>query len=964
MAEESFVKSQLAAFCKALNKVEAPLKQKHVRALVVGTHKLRSSRIFWHSVSRIQLEKNPVLTWKFCQLLHKLIHDGHRKITEESVGHVSRLNQLGNFWQHLRSSGYGQANTCYCKLLVSRLQFHKKYPSIPGNLNLNQRQLDTLCSDINETYELAIDMLDQMDELLNLKATIMSIMDSMRWSSLVPQGQCLLAPLILVILDTSKFYDFLVKAHFKLHKSLPADTLVGHRERFYDLFRRTKKFYEETANLQYFKYLVQIPTLPSIAPNFQQASELEDYRAPQAYLHAGTTSENGDQSPPDSQSVCDEQISSIIDISLPQMDNISMMGDSIASSTLPPSTSNNAGAQPIFDPKDEIIARLRLDIDAERDVKEKLFEECKNRIEQYEARLLHMNQEIDLHKEAAEEKTKELEKLRVLSTTLGQERQQTSEESKRKVDETEHKFAKLKGAYQQIREDHIKALTEIRDLRAKIDSNVKASDTKNEELTQLKAKMEQDGLEREFFESQAKTLQESIQIKGQKLIECQTKIEQLESHLEELEDVLGKVKVESAEKLKLLGEDKLKIGNDFLDCITSFALNLMEQTNEDSQNATSISYPPHLATSKLKSFIEQKEFINSMFNNNNEFYKSILLIAQNMSDILLVCPSAAYTASIQHFEEVNEQCRQLQQLSSTFIKEKNLESLNEIWKELENLENLMLGLPKENVDLDVNTVGKQLEEEMNCMTEAIAAAVEHINELQKKSRETNIGIKLEVNDKILNSCNELMGAVRELVIKSKEVQEEIVSNGRGQATPIEFYKRNHLWTEGLISAGRAVGVTATELVKSADKLIMEKGGKFEHLIVSAGSVGASVAQLFVSSRVKADKNSQKLVGLGKASKDVNKCTANLVGIVKQGQQSLGEEKLLDFSNLSLHETKKEEMESQVRVLELEAELSRERLRFAALRKQHFHIAQLVSNNQENGGGNNGDKGVDIPTPES
>ncbi|CAK5021537.1 unnamed protein product [Meloidogyne enterolobii] len=419
-------------------------------------HKLRSSRIFWHSVSRIQLEKNPVLTWKFCQLLHKLIHDGHRKITEESVGHVSRLNQLGNFWQHLRSSGYGQANTCYCKLLVSRLQFHKKYPSIPGNLNLNQRQLDTLSSDINETYELAIDMLDQMDELLNLKATIMSIMDSMRWSSLVPQGQCLLAPLILVILDTSKFYDFLVKAHFKLHKSLPADTLVGHRERFYDLFRRTKKFYEETANLQYFKYLVQIPTLPSIAPNFQQASELEDYRAPQAYLHAGTTSENGDQSPPDSQSVCDEQISSIIDISLPQMDNISMMGDSIASSTLPPSTSNNAGAQPIFDPKDEIIARLRLDIDAERDVKEKLFEECKNRIEQYEARLLHMNQEIDLHKEAAEEKTKELEELRVLSTTLGQERQQTSEESKRKVDETEHKFAKLKGAYQQIREDHIK----------------------------------------------------------------------------------------------------------------------------------------------------------------------------------------------------------------------------------------------------------------------------------------------------------------------------------------------------------------------------------------------------------------------------------------------------------------------------------------------------------------------------
>jgi hypothetical protein len=43
-----------------------------------------------------------------------------------------------------------------------------------------------------------------------------------------------------------------------------------------------------------------------IAPNFQRASELDDYRAPQAYLHAGNTSENGDHTPTDSQSVCDE----------------------------------------------------------------------------------------------------------------------------------------------------------------------------------------------------------------------------------------------------------------------------------------------------------------------------------------------------------------------------------------------------------------------------------------------------------------------------------------------------------------------------------------------------------------------------------------------------------------------------------------------------------------------------------
>lgn len=63
---------QIIAVHKALNKNEVPLKQKHVRVLIVGTHKEKSSSVFWNTISRIQLEKNPVLTWKFCHLLHKV----------------------------------------------------------------------------------------------------------------------------------------------------------------------------------------------------------------------------------------------------------------------------------------------------------------------------------------------------------------------------------------------------------------------------------------------------------------------------------------------------------------------------------------------------------------------------------------------------------------------------------------------------------------------------------------------------------------------------------------------------------------------------------------------------------------------------------------------------------------------------------------------------------------------------
>lgn len=56
-----------------------------------------------------------------------------------------------------------------------------------------------------------------------------------------------------------------------------------------------------------------------------------------------------------------------------------------------------------------------------------------------------------------------------------------------------------------------------------------------------------------------------------------------------------------------------------------------------------------------------------------------------------------------------------------------------------------------------------------------------------------------------------MNSIRELVKKSRLVQGEIVS-GKGGSTATEFYKRNHQWTEGLISAAKNVAQGANFLV--------------------------------------------------------------------------------------------------------------------------------------------------------
>jgi I/LWEQ domain. len=50
---------------------------------------------------------------------------------------------------------------------------------------------------------------------------------------------------------------------------------------------------------------------------------------------------------------------------------------------------------------------------------------------------------------------------------------------------------------------------------------------------------------------------------------------------------------------------------------------------------------------------------------------------------------------------------------------------------------------------------------------------------------------------------------------------------------------------------------------------------------------------------------------------------------------------LDVNSLSLHQAKLLEMESRVRVLELEASLDQERLRLATLRRHHYQLAGEV-----------------------
>lgn len=90
--------------------------------------------------------------------------------------------------------------------------------------------------------------------------------------------------------------------------------------------------------------------------------------------------------------------------------------------------------------------------------------------------------------------------------------------------------------------------------------------------------------------------------------------------------------------------------------------------------------------------------------------------------------------------------------------------------------------------------------------------------------------------------------------------------------------------------------------------------------------------------MKADKHSPHLSRLQECSRTVNEMAANVVASTRSGQEQIEERDTMDFSGLSLIKLKKQEMETQVRVLELEKTLEAERMRLGELRKQHYVLA--------------------------
>uniref|UniRef100_A0A8C7DSU1 Huntingtin-interacting protein 1-related protein n=1 Tax=Oncorhynchus kisutch TaxID=8019 RepID=A0A8C7DSU1_ONCKI len=919
--------------------IELFSRERIVPRIILGTYREKGAFTFWSYALGIPLSSNAIVSWKFCHVLHKVLRDGHHNSLQDCMRHHSNIVEMGQLWGNLHDR-YGQLVALYCKLLCTKMEFHMKHSEIRPNLEVTDEVLERVAgTDVNN---------------LNTSIAI----------STTTSGQCRLSPLIQVIQDCSHLYHFTVKLLFKLHACLPADTLQGHRDRFHDQFHSLKTFFNKARDMQYFKRLIQIPKLPESPPNFLHAASLAKHARPVVVI---PSEDEPEQQEDDDDDDDPEPLINVSDVTMDiQIENLQ-----------------------------QDLEKLRADLERVKGEAQRYITQLKSQINSLETELeeqrvqkqraLVENEQLRMELEATRRRNAEHE---IVQATFG--------EAETRAHATEQRYTKLKEKHTELVSSHAELLRKVQNLTfvvilwfsshkhpkrlflTTVNAPIVMQSPSfclfsphsslllpslplsqvGEQLTSsmLALQAEKERLMRSASEKEAElsSLSQAAQLQQSSLQQ------ERDRSTRELGELQGKLQEKSRREVQLqqkLLEEQFSL----LQGTVSEAEYIIQDAVaklDDPLHIRCTSSPDYLvsrAEATLGSIDKVKKGHSDYLTNRGDaggLLRALTNFSHLAADTIINGSATAHLAPTDHADRLTENCRGCATQSLQFLKDlKSKASLQRadpasIRIVIEKILKLGEELRPKGMDVRQDELGDLVDKEMAATSAAIEKAVSRIDEMMNQARMDTSGVKLEVNER---SVLYVLLAIHLLVLTSTDLQKEIVEGGRGAATIKEFYARNSRWTEGLISASKAVGWGATQMVESADKVVLHTG-KYEELIVCSHEIAASTAQLVASSKVKADRNSTKLTALQQASRHVNEMAANVVASTKTGQEHLEDKDTMDFSGMSLIKLKMEEMESQVKVLELENQLGNERLRLGELRKKHYNIAGVPAADLPEGNG--------------
>ncbi|CAB1439818.1 unnamed protein product [Pleuronectes platessa] len=1091
--KEQFGKQQLHNISKTVTSAETPPKEKYVRNIIMGSHKEGGAATFWSYALNLPLSSNSIVSWKFCYLLHKLLRGGHRNAIRDSHRYCRNVKDMGILWGNLHDR-YGHIVALSAKFLCLKMEFHAKHKVIPANLEASDETLEREAgTDMNKVLDMTQELLDYMDAGLKMSETVLRQLDTNGAKSDTPAGRCRLTPLIPLILDCSFLYHFSVRLMFKLHSCITPDALLGHRERFRDLFMSLSQFFDRAREMEFFKRIIQIPDLPDSPPNFLRAAALAEYKKPvvvmpdeerqeeeevepqpefreatQYYSLSQLAAPDASLGPRDTET---ESMRRELEALKPELYLI--RNEAQRCVTELKSQVNHLGAELEEQRTHKQMAmveneHLRMELEALRcnnvaNVGAQIgLKEADSRAQASEVRYTQLKERhAELVTSHADLMKKNAETVKALSGTkqdqgdllraktqleseveiLRQEKRNTMSQQQQEADrlnkellEQRAELALLRGALQnkEMEGSHVSSslvalqaerevlLRSARERDAELSSLRQQAqqqqgsldlerDRTNREMEALRAQLQQqlainaeqkleiDRLRRELDLTRAELTRAnnalmSKEMSGTQLnstlvglqAEREGLLRSVRDHESELNSLrqqaqlqqssmeqerqrssmeLGSLHAQIQQQACREGELTQKLQDEqfcLLQCAVVEAEGIILDAVaklDDPIHVRCISSPDYLvnrAEITLASIDKMQQSHAAYVGNMSDasgLLRAVTQFSHLSADTIVNGAATSHSAPTDQADRLTDSCRDCANNCLQFLKDLKFQASlpradpSAVRYTVQRILALGQDLRPKGRDVLKEELGSMVDREMIATSTAIEEAVLRMDEIMNQARRDTTGVKLEVNQGILGSCSDLMKAVHMLVTASADLQKDIVEGGRGAASVTDFYAKNSRWTEGLISASKAVGWGATQLLDSADRVVGENGA-YEELIVCSHEIAASTAQLVAASKVKADRSNKKLNTLQQASRHVNDMAAVVVTSTKHGQLQISDQGMMDFSGLSLIKLKKEEMEAQVKVLQLESELERERVRLGELRKSHYVLSPSGSIDDE------------------
>ncbi|NXY50473.1 HIP1R protein, partial [Ceuthmochares aereus] len=837
----------------------------HEEGIILGTHHEKGAFTFWSYAIGLPLPSSAILSWKFCHVLHKVLRDGHPNVLQDCQRYRSNIRETGDLWGHLHDR-YGQLVSIYTRLLLTKISFHTKHPEFPPGLEVSDEVLEkTAGTDVNNIFQLTVELFDYLDWELKLSESVFRQLNTSMAVSQMSAVQCRLAPLIQVIQDCSHLYHYAVKLMFKLHACLPADTLQGHRDRFHEQFRSLKNFFKKASDMLYFKRLIQIPRLPENPPNFLRASALAEHVKPVVVIP--------EEAPEDEEP---ENLIEISTTSTPEPQVTSDIFEQTFGPPNGIRDNRyrgpwgrrwgshcRGGGQPASLCRDAQIESLKKEVDMLRAEMEKIKLEVRpgqeaagvgkregfwccsmenlkgcSRSGSWHS-VPHSGASPSARIKCDSSKVSSLlvlTKPRVPTQNADTAKQltvtqQSQEEVARVKEQLAFQVEQVKREAEMKLEDQS---VQMEQLRQELDARRDELDQAQRSLSHAKQAGTELSAQVEALNAEKEVLRRSVREKECELLSTRGLIEEKELQLSQEVDKATKEIHELQGRLLEKSNQEQSLQQKLLDDQFSILQETVREAEGILRDAVAkLDDPLHVRCTSSPDYLLSRaqaalESTDALENGHAQYVASmadagglvgaLALFAHLTSDTIVNGSATSHLAPTDHADRLMETCRDCGQQSLDYLgklKDKQTlgrAELGDVRQALRGVLQLAQELRPKSLDIKQEELGDMVEKEMASTSEAIEDAVRRIEEMMSQARNESSGVKLEVNERILNSCTDLMKAIRLLVLTSTNLQKEIVESGRGAATTQEFYAKNSRWTEGLISASKAVGWGATQLV--------------------------------------------------------------------------------------------------------------------------------------------------------